>query len=97
MISLWPTMVRSFSPLQVCAMLSLKQSNYPVFMLTESGWVEYNDPRTNSLHEAVRFARQYDLMGMVSMAASVLAGGCMDVFVGLCSYRAEGLWVDSVP
>jgi glycerophosphodiester phosphodiesterase len=62
-------------------MLSLKQSNYPVFMLTESGWVEYNDPRTNSLHEAVRFARQYDLMGMVSMATAVLAGGRVDILL----------------
>ena len=59
-------------------MLSLKQPNYPVFFLTESGCEKYNDPRTNSLHEAVRFARQTDLMGMcrhtvARAATSVLA------------------------
>lgn len=47
-------------------MLNMKQPNYPVFFLTDSGYDTCYDYRCNSLQEAVRFAKFADLLGIVS-------------------------------
>lgn len=68
----------SFHP-DICVVLSLKQPVYPVFFLTEGGMnssytdkryfkVGHSDLRCNSLYEAVKFAKQNDLMGIVTDA-----------------------------
>jgi glycerophosphoryl diester phosphodiesterase len=44
----------SFDP-DICTMLALKQSRYPVFFLTEAGGEIYCDPRLNSLHQVPIF------------------------------------------
>lgn len=55
----------SFHP-EVCIMLSLKQPSIPVLFLTESGTAPMMDVRATSLQEAIRLARRWDLLGIVS-------------------------------
>jgi glycerophosphodiester phosphodiesterase len=55
----------SFHP-DVCRLLSIKQPNYPVFFLTDAGTSPVADIRCQSLSGAVQFARDANLMGIVS-------------------------------
>lgn len=55
----------SFHP-EICIMLSLKQPSFPVLFLTEGGTAPMMDIRASSLQEAVRLARRWDLLGIVS-------------------------------
>ncbi|KAJ1971916.1 Glycerophosphocholine phosphodiesterase [Dimargaris verticillata] len=61
----------SFHP-DICLMLNLKQPNFPVFFLTDGGYFDYVDARCNSLQEAVRFAKNAGLLGIVSVSTLVL-------------------------
>ncbi|KAI3637904.1 hypothetical protein MIR68_004553 [Amoeboaphelidium protococcarum] len=62
-----PILFSSFHP-EACLMLNMKQSNYPVFFLTDSGSTLTYDYRCNSLQEAVRFAKFADLLGIVTVS-----------------------------
>lgn len=61
----------SFHP-EICLALNLKQPNYPVFFLTDAGTLPMADIRCNSLQGAMRFAKQADLLGIVSASEPVL-------------------------
>ncbi|CEI98175.1 hypothetical protein RMCBS344292_12291 [Rhizopus microsporus] len=61
----------SFHP-EICLALNLKQPNYPVFFLTDAGTLPMADVRCNSLQEAVRFAKQADLLGIVAASQPIL-------------------------
>ncbi|KAI8641761.1 Glycerophosphoryl diester phosphodiesterase family-domain-containing protein [Parasitella parasitica] len=61
----------SFHP-EICLALNLKQPNYPVFFLTDAGTLPMADKRCNSLQEAVRFAKQADLLGIVAASEPIL-------------------------
>ncbi|RCI05925.1 Glycerophosphocholine phosphodiesterase, partial [Rhizopus stolonifer] len=61
----------SFHP-EICLALNLKQPNYPVFFLTDAGTLPMADSRCNSLQEAVRFAKQADLLGIVAASEPIL-------------------------
>lgn len=55
----------SFNP-EICLMLNAKQCNYPVFFLTEAGLLNFADMRCNSLHDAIKFAKSVNLLGIVT-------------------------------
>lgn len=55
----------SFHP-EICIMLSMKQPSIPVLFLTEAGTAPMMDVRATSLQEAIRLARRWDLLGIVS-------------------------------
>jgi glycerophosphodiester phosphodiesterase len=57
----------SFHP-DVCLMTSFKQPSIPVLFLTESGTYPMADVRAGSLKEAIKFASQWNLLGIVSSA-----------------------------
>ncbi|KAK1836154.1 Glycerophosphodiester phosphodiesterase GDE1 [Podospora conica] len=57
----------SFNP-DVCLCLSFKQPSVPILFLTDAGSCEVGDVRATSLQEAVRFARRWNLLGVVSAA-----------------------------
>ncbi|POS87481.1 hypothetical protein EPUL_002344 [Erysiphe pulchra] len=57
----------SFNP-DVCLMLSFKQPSIPILFLTDAGVSAVSDIRASSLHEAIRFARRWNLLGIVSTA-----------------------------
>lgn len=61
----------SFHP-EICLALNLKQPNYPVFFLTDAGTLPMADVRCNSIQGAVRFAKQADLLGIVSASEPIL-------------------------
>ncbi|CAN6613069.1 glycerophosphocholine phosphodiesterase Gde1p [Trichomonascus vanleenenianus] len=61
----------SFNP-DVCILISLKQPSIPVLFLTEAGTEEMSDVRATSLQEAIRFARRWDLLGIVSAAKPLI-------------------------
>ncbi|CDH17055.1 related to Glycerophosphodiester phosphodiesterase GDE1 [Zygosaccharomyces bailii ISA1307] len=61
----------SFHP-DVCVMLSLKQPSIPILFLTEAGTTQMADVRASSLQNAVRFARSWNLLGIVSAAAPII-------------------------
>ena len=61
----------SFNP-DVCIMLSLKQPHFPVLYLTEAGSTVMTDSRALSLQSAVRFARTWNLLGIVSAAKPIV-------------------------
>lgn len=61
----------SFHP-EICLALNLKQPNYPVFFLTDAGTLPMADVRCNSIKEAVRFAKQADLLGIVAASEPIL-------------------------
>ncbi|KAI8384161.1 Glycerophosphoryl diester phosphodiesterase family-domain-containing protein [Blakeslea trispora] len=61
----------SFHP-EICLALNMKQPNYPVFFLTDAGTLPMADIRCNSLQEAVRFAKQADLLGIVAASEPIL-------------------------
>lgn len=55
----------SFHP-EICILLSLKQPSIPVLFLTEGGTAPMMDIRATSLQEAIRLARRWNLLGIVS-------------------------------
>lgn len=57
-------MFSSFSP-EICILLSLKQSTFPVFFLNDSGNGPTGDIRASSLQEAIHFAKKWALDGIV--------------------------------
>lgn len=64
-------MFSSFHP-DVCVMLSLKQPSIPILFLTEAGTAQMADVRASSLQNAVRFARSWNLLGIVAAAAPII-------------------------
>lgn len=61
----------SFHP-EICIMLSLKQPSIPVLFLTEAGTSPMMDLRTTCLQEAIRLARRWDLLGIVSECTPII-------------------------
>lgn len=61
----------SFHP-DICILLSLKQPSLPVLFLTESGTTPMVDIRASSLQEAIRFAKKWNLLGIVSEATPLI-------------------------
>ncbi|KAF3936146.1 Ankyrin-1 [Dactylella cylindrospora] len=57
----------SFHP-DICLMISLKQPSIPILFLTEGGTEYMSDIRASSLKEAIKFASQWNLLGIVSAA-----------------------------
>lgn len=63
--------ISSFSP-DVCILLSLKQPSIPVLFLTDAGTSFAGDLRANSLEEAVKHAKRWNLDGIVSAAKPIV-------------------------
>lgn len=61
----------SFNP-DVCVLLSFKQPSIPVLFLTESGTELMQDIRASSLQEAIRFAKRFNLLGIVSASEPLI-------------------------
>ncbi|CDO95235.1 unnamed protein product [Kluyveromyces dobzhanskii CBS 2104] len=61
----------SFNP-NVCVMLSLKQPSIPILFLTEAGTTRMADIRATSLQNAIRFAKSWNLLGIVSAAQPIV-------------------------
>ncbi|EGV60926.1 Glycerophosphocholine phosphodiesterase [Yamadazyma tenuis] len=61
----------SFHP-DVCLMLSLKQPTIPILYLTEAGTHSMADIRASSLQNAIRFAKKWNLLGIVSAAETLV-------------------------
>ncbi|AOA62244.1 Glycerophosphocholine phosphodiesterase [Komagataella phaffii CBS 7435] len=61
----------SFHP-DICILLSLKQPSIPILFLTESGTQQMADIRAASLQSAIRFARKWNLLGIVSASETII-------------------------
>lgn len=61
----------SFHP-DICLLLSLKQPTMPILFLTEAGTAEMADIRASSLQNAIRFAKKWNLLGIVSAAQTLV-------------------------
>lgn len=61
----------SFHP-DVCMLLSLKQPTMPILFLTEAGTQPMADIRASSLQNAIRFAKKWNLLGIVSAAKTLV-------------------------
>lgn len=61
----------SFHP-DICILLSLKQPSIPILFLTESGTTKMADIRASSLQQGIRFAKNWNLLGIVSAAAPIV-------------------------
>ncbi|CAJ0757134.1 11781_t:CDS:2, partial [Entrophospora sp. SA101] len=61
----------SFHP-SVCLILAFKQPNCPIFFLTDARYTKMADARCNSIHEAIKFAKFFDLSGIVTLSATIL-------------------------
>ncbi|KAH3661910.1 hypothetical protein OGAPHI_006089 [Ogataea philodendri] len=61
----------SFHP-DICVLLSLKQPSIPILFLTEAGTAKMADVRASSLQSAIRFARKWNLLGIVSAADTIV-------------------------
>jgi glycerophosphodiester phosphodiesterase len=61
----------SFHP-DICVLLSLKQPSIPILFLTESGTADMADIRASSLQNAIRFAKKWNLLGIVSAAEALV-------------------------
>ncbi|KAK0721385.1 Glycerophosphoryl diester phosphodiesterase family-domain-containing protein [Apiosordaria backusii] len=66
-------MLSSFTP-EICMLLSLKQKAYPVFFITNAGKIPMTDMevRAASVQVAVRFARRWNLTGIVFACEALL-------------------------
>lgn len=60
----------TFHP-EVCIMLALKQDTFPVMFLTEAGNSPLVDVRAKSLQEAIKFARRWNLVGVIPEAVAL--------------------------
>lgn len=61
----------SFNP-DICVLLSLKQPSIPVLLLTEGGTAPMMDVRASSLQEAIRFAKRWNLLGIVCESTPIV-------------------------
>lgn len=61
----------SFHP-DICLLLSLKQPTMPILYLTEAGTHPMADIRASSLQNAIRFAKKWNLLGIVSAAKTLV-------------------------
>lgn len=61
----------SFHP-DICLLLSLKQPTIPILFLTEAGTEFMADIRASSLQNAIRFAKKWNLLGIVSAAKTLV-------------------------
>lgn len=61
----------SFHP-DICLLLSLKQPTMPILFLSESGTAFMADIRALSLQNAIRFAKKWNLLGIVSAAGALV-------------------------
>lgn len=61
----------SFHP-DICLLASLKQPNIPILFLTEAGTQFMADIRASSLQNAIRFAKKWNLLGIVSAAETLV-------------------------
>lgn len=61
----------SFHP-DICMMMTMKQPTFPVLFLTESGVNPMADVRASSLQNAIRFAKNWNLFGIVSDAVPIV-------------------------
>lgn len=61
----------SFHP-DICVLLSLKQPTIPILFLTEAGSNDMADIRASSLQNAIRFAKKWNLLGIVSAAETLV-------------------------
>lgn len=61
----------SFHP-DLCVLLAMKQPSIPVLFLTEGGTQKTADIRACSLQEAIRFAKRWNLLGIVSECSPLL-------------------------
>ncbi|GMM30264.1 glycerophosphocholine phosphodiesterase [Martiniozyma asiatica (nom. inval.)] len=61
----------SFHP-DICMMMTMKQPTFPVLLLTESGVNFTADVRASSLQNAIRFAKNWNLFGIVSDATPII-------------------------
>lgn len=61
----------SFHP-DICTLLSLKQPTMPILYLTEAGTNVMADIRASSLQNAIRFAKKWNLLGIVSAAETLV-------------------------
>ena len=61
----------SFHP-DICLLLSLKQPTIPILFLTEAGTQFMADIRASSLQNAIRFAKKWNLLGIVSAAKTLV-------------------------
>lgn len=61
----------SFHP-DICLLLSLKQPTMPILFLTEAGTDKMADIRASSLQNAIRFAKKWNLLGIVSAAKTLV-------------------------
>lgn len=57
-------MFSSFSP-EICILISLKQTTFPIFFLSDSGNWPTDDIRASSLQQAIHFAKRWALDGIV--------------------------------
>ncbi|KAI1771907.1 Glycerophosphoryl diester phosphodiesterase family-domain-containing protein [Hypoxylon cercidicola] len=80
-----PIFFSSFSP-ELCILLATKQQIYPVLFLTESGYIPTRDIRAISFQEAVRFAKKWNLKGVVIRSQPLVAS---PMLVGLV--KSSGL------
>ncbi|KAI9040138.1 Glycerophosphodiester phosphodiesterase [Aspergillus affinis] len=66
-------MLSSFSP-EVCILLAIKQNTYPVLFITNAGKLPISDMeiRASSLQAAVRFAKRWDLTGIVFSSETLI-------------------------
>lgn len=80
-----PIFFSSFSP-ELCILLATKQQLYPVLFLTESGYIPTRDTRAISFQEAVRFAKKWNLEGVVVRSQPLVAS---PMLVGLV--KSSGL------
>lgn len=61
----------SFHP-DICLMMTMKQPSFPVLFLTEAGVNPMADVRASSLQCAIRFAKNWNLFGIVSDAIPIV-------------------------
>lgn len=61
----------SFHP-DICVLLLLKQPSMPILFLTEAGTEFMADIRASSLQNAIRFAKNWNLLGIVSAAGALV-------------------------
>ncbi|ODQ67646.1 GDPD-domain-containing protein [Nadsonia fulvescens var. elongata DSM 6958] len=64
-------LLSSFHP-DVCIMLVMKQPSIPVLFLTEAGVNEMADIRARSLQEAIRFAKRWNLLGIIPDSKAII-------------------------
>lgn len=56
----------------ICVLLSMKQPTIPILYLTEAGTQPMADIRALSLQNAIRFAKKWNLLGIVSAAETLV-------------------------